>query len=284
MTILDDISEKMDSFSNKQKDIAKYLMKNSRKVGFMSLKELSEEIGVSEVTVLNFCKIIGVNSFVDLKKLFQDLVKRELNIPKEIKNSLLELESVEDAYNNTIQIQRLNYDKIIRENSLDEFKEISKTIMSANKIYICGMGMSKVMAEYLSSRLALIDIESDLVDVGDLLTTSMDLKKITRKDIFIIISFPEYSPNAIGLSKYLLKEDIPYISITDNNSAPIAKGAKNTLVCPNNSLVFHNFISSTISLVELLLVILSFMMKDSLVEHFSKLDDVQNDLVECILK
>lgn len=282
LTVVDNISRNMDRLSNKQKNIAEYLIRNSGKIGFMSLKEISEEIGVSEVTILNFCKTIDIESFTELKRLFQELVKQELHIPTEIKYSLLELESIDDAYNNTIQIQKFNYEKIIRENNMDMFADISKEITEAERVYICGMGMSKVIAEYLDRRLKLIYIDSKIIDMGDILPSCIDIQRATTKDAFILISFPEYSPNVIGLSKYLSQNNISFISITDGDNSPLAQNSTHILKCPSDSLVFHNFISSTICLIEILLVILSFNMKNKLVSHFDNLEKLQTSLIKSI--
>ncbi len=284
MTVVDNISRNMDRLSNKQKNIAEYLIRNSRKIGFMSLKEISEAVNVSEVTILNFCKTIDIDSFTELKRLFQELVKQELHIPTEIKYSLLELESIDDAYDNTIQIQKFNYEKIIRENNMDTIADISKKIIDAERIYICGMGMSKVVAEYLDRRLKLIYIDSKIVDIGDILPSCIDIQRSTNRDIFILISFPEYSPNVIGLSRYLSQNHISFISITDGDNSPLAKNSTHILKCPSDSLVFHNFISSTICLVEILLVIISFNMKDKLVPHFDNLERLQSSLIKNINK
>ncbi len=107
MSIIDDISDNMENLSNKQKIIAEYVIRNRGKIGFMSLKELSEKINVSEVTILNFCKSIDVDSYTELKRLFQELVKKELHIPTEIKSSLLDIDNAVDAYNNTTPLKKI---------------------------------------------------------------------------------------------------------------------------------------------------------------------------------
>lgn len=278
MTVIDIIYNKLSELSNKQKHIGRYLIKNRNNIGFMSLKELSEEINVSEVTILNFCKSIDVESFTELRRLFQELIKKQLYVPDEIKSSLQEINSLEDAYNNTIQIQKLNFDKVIRDNSIDIFKEIIEEIRKADNVYICGQGMSKIVAEHLNSRLRLININSKIIEIGDIISSSVELARLTEKDCFILISFPKYSWNVIGLSKYLYKNNYKFISITDSKSSPIAKGTKHILKCQSDSLVFHNFISSVISLIEIFLVMLSFNMKDDLIKHLDNLEEIRIDL------
>lgn len=282
MTIIDNIFDNMNQLSNKQKIIAEYLIKNSGKIGFMSLKEISEEINVSEVTILNFCKSIGISSFTELKKLFQELVKKQLYIPTEIKSSLQEIDNLYDAYNNTIRIQKFNYNRVIQNNDIDILKKVCQVISNARKIYICGQGMSKVVAEYLNNRLKLINIDSRIIEAGDIISSSTEIANSSVKDCFILISFPQYSHNVIGIAKYLAKKNYPFITITDSDKSPLAENSKYVLKCCTDSLVFHNFISSTISLIEILLVMLSFNMKDKLMQHLDNLEQIRLLLIKNI--
>lgn len=266
----------MERLSNKQKIIAEYLIKNRGKVGFMSLKDISQEIDVSEVTILNFCKSIEIDSFTELKKSFQELIKKQLHVPNEIKSSLQELDNLKDVYNNIIQIHKLNYERALSHNSIEKFQEISYLISKSRRIYICGQGISKVIAEYINSRLRLINIDSVTLEVGDIMESSIDFARATTDDCFILISFPKYSHSIINLAQYLFKNNFTYISITDSDNSPLSKNSKYSLKSHSDSLVFHNFISSTICLIEILIVILSFNMKDKLMSHFDNLEEIQS--------
>ncbi|SHK01394.1 MurR/RpiR family transcriptional regulator [Paramaledivibacter caminithermalis] len=276
MTIIDNILNNIDKLSNKQKIIAEYLIKNSGKVGFMSLKDISQEINVSEVTILNFCKSIGINSFIQLKKSFQQLIEEQLYVPNEIKSSLQELDNLNDVYNNIIQIHKLNYDRALSNNNIQTFQEISDLISNSNRIYICGQGISKVIAEYLNNRLRLINIDSKIIEVGDLMEASIDFTRATAEDCFILISFPKYSQNIVNIAEYLNQNKLTYIAISDSDESPLAKNSKYSLKNYSESLVFHNFISSTICLIEILVVILSFNMKKKLMLHLDNLEKIQS--------
>ena len=73
MDFLDEIKEKYESLSTAQKRIADYIFTYPEEVCFQSLKELSEALGVTEVTVLRFTKKLGVNNFVEMKKRMKEL-------------------------------------------------------------------------------------------------------------------------------------------------------------------------------------------------------------------
>jgi len=234
---------------------------------------------VTEVTILNFCKSIGYDSFTEMRKEFQELVKNELQVPTKIKSSLQELNNITDAFYSTVQLQKLNFERVIQQNSLETLQQVGKYIEKARTVYICGLGVSKVLAEYLNSRLKLINIDSRILEVSDMVSVSVELARATDEDCFVLISFPLYSHLVVNLSRYLKENNLNFIVITDNEKSPVAKNAMGVLKCDNESLVFYNFISATFSLIELLLIVLCFNMKERIMSNLKNLEEVQNSLI-----
>jgi len=283
LNILDQIELNFDSLSRKQQKIAQYLMENRNKVGFMSLKEMSAKIKVSEVTILNFCKSIGVDSFVQLKKDFQNVIKEELHVPSEIRNSLDELKSMEEAYENSINMHRENTEQIIKANSLGNVEESAEIIRKARRIFICGQGISKIISEYLHARLRLLNIDARILEIGDIINTSVELGAVSSEDCFILISFPVYSQNLVGLSHFLKRRGLSFVAMTDTMQSPIAEEASSVLLCKSKALVFQNSISAPTFLCEILLDTLSFKMKDQLMVSLDKLEETREALAAELL-
>ena len=278
MNILEIIEKNITELSRKQQIIAQFVIDNKNSVGFMSLKEMSSEIGVSEVTILNFCKNIGVDSFIQLKKDFQNVIKEELHIPNEIRSSLDELRSKQEAYENSINMHRENTEQIIKANELENINQAAEIIQNARRILICGQGISKIISEYLNARFRLLNLDARILEIGDIINTSVELGAVTQEDCFILISFPVYSQNLIGLSRFLAKRKMQFISITDVEESPIARNAASVLLCNSKALVFQNSISAPLFLAEILLDTLSFKMKDQLMVSLDELDAVREAL------
>lgn len=68
MDILESIKSQYDTFGKVQKWIADYLLAHPDEACFLSLKDFTKQVGVTEVTVLNFTKKIGLKSYLELKK------------------------------------------------------------------------------------------------------------------------------------------------------------------------------------------------------------------------
>jgi len=274
--IIDKIKANTLKFSKKQNLISQYMIHNQGNIPFMSLNELSKELQVSEVTILNFCKLIGVETFTDLKKEFQILIKEKLRIPEKMKSSLDELESTQDAYSNAIQIQQMNFEKLIQGNSLDDYENASECIKNARNVYLCGLGVSQFISTYLRSRFRSIGVNAIEFDLEDFNLYGHDLINAGNEDLFILIAFPDYSVETVKLHEYLYANDLRYISITNTDESLIVPGAEVVLKAENKSLVFYNFLSNTFTLLEVLLTVLSYKLKDDLLPNVRKIMSIQD--------
>lgn len=275
MNIIEKIHMDYDGLSKKRQYIAKYLLENQSNIPFMSLEELSNELNVSEVTVLSFCKSLDIKTYVELKKEFEILIKEQLKVPAKIKSSLEELLSTEDAFRNATQVQRFNFDKLGINNSLDSYQEAGMLIKESRNIYLCGLGSSELICTFLEERLRTLGINAFGTTIEDISTFSYNLIDVTQDDLFILISFPDYSLRTIKVKEYLDKHKLKYVSITNTKESPIADGAEVVLLSENRSLVFYNFISSAFMLTEILLVIVSYLMKDQLISRINEVKEIQ---------
>ncbi len=70
--------------SKGQKLIAQYIVKNYDKVAFMTASKLSEEVGVSESTVVRFANALGYSGYPKLQDAMQELIKNKLTTVQRI--------------------------------------------------------------------------------------------------------------------------------------------------------------------------------------------------------
>lgn len=275
MSIIERITSQLDSFTKVQRRIADFLLLDPHQISFLNLKELSKTVDVTEVTILNFCRAIGLDSFSQLKQEFQQLLLSEIQVPKEIQRSLSELTSEVNAYENTIQVQRDNIMQISRLNTVEDFTAAAEVLLRSDTIYIAGVGVSRIVADYLRHRLQMIDLKVTLLDIGDFSEASLQLNSATPSDCFILISFPIYSQPIRALSELLHHLNIPYIGISDSDTIPMIKSAPYQLLASGQAVVFHNFISNVIALAEILLVLTSYLKKEAMSDYLHELETTQ---------
>ena len=61
------ILSNMAKFSNSEKKVAEWIVRNPERICDMSMIEIANQAGVSDATVLRFCRKSGFKGFFDLK-------------------------------------------------------------------------------------------------------------------------------------------------------------------------------------------------------------------------
>ena len=76
--LLNEINERMSSFSKGQRAIAGFICENYEKAAYMTAAKLGEITGVSESTVVRFANEIGFEGYHDLQSSLRELTKNQL--------------------------------------------------------------------------------------------------------------------------------------------------------------------------------------------------------------
>ncbi|MBO6420014.1 MurR/RpiR family transcriptional regulator [Enterococcus gallinarum] len=140
MSILEDIQSKFPSFSEKEKQLATYLLRNSGTVSNINISTLADETGTSPATITRFARKLEQNSFVDLKIQLGALQSKHQRADDGLKTE------VYDYYSRVIE----NTEKLT---DPADMKQIVNLITSAPRIFIFGVGSSGLTALELTQRL-----------------------------------------------------------------------------------------------------------------------------------
>ena len=78
MDIIESIKKRSTELTRKQYMVAKYMIDHPDEMAYITLKELSRDIGVTEITILNTCASLGYESFTQIKYEFRkDIIQKQ---------------------------------------------------------------------------------------------------------------------------------------------------------------------------------------------------------------
>ena len=259
MDFLEEINGKYDTLSSVQKRIADYMFTYPDEVCFQSLKEISEALGVTEVTVLRFVKKIGLNSYVELKKRMKEYLHMRLNQEESVSRKfghgyshVQEEPDTEHIYHrfveNELQVLKNTYEQI----SMESVQNAVSIIKQAKMVYVVGHELGTAASSYLTRRLLTIGIRAIDLGAESRAIYNNYMTHISSDDAVIIFSNPGYAKHLVNTVKYLEKKSVPQIVITDKESAPVAAYATVTLTSDNHDLYFYNSVLGFYSIANLL--------------------------------
>ncbi|HBA63469.1 MAG TPA: MurR/RpiR family transcriptional regulator [Lachnospiraceae bacterium] len=259
MDILTVLKEKYPSMTKKQKQLADFMLGHPEQMTFITLKELRNMVGVSEVTILRACADFGYDNFNEVKYEFRKYAsmqeKLELHqdneyistyIPKyELQERERLLEAICKEEGDLMQrlIQGLDLKKIVR---------AARIIQEKKRIFICGRGISELIARAFSifvsiSGVACIAVNTELNDDVHSILPMLD-----KDAALLAVSFPDYYFMTTKMAEFAKKNGACVIGVTNLENAPVAEFCDEVLICPTTTRLFMNTMSAPMALMNIL--------------------------------
>ena len=143
MNVLQYIKQNFESFTDREKSIADYLLSNKKSIISMSAKEIGDVTNTSAPTVVRFSKKIGFDSLNEMK------LHLSLNLQSDEDNEDFEYLHSDLSTKNIIKGVKLSIDSIMNKTlSVLKEEDLEKAIEllnKANNIYIFSVGSSSLV-------------------------------------------------------------------------------------------------------------------------------------------
>jgi len=257
--IIMQIEEHYLSMTKKQRQVADYMKENIDTMAFITLKEMSKELGITEITILNACKVLGYNSFNEVKY----EVRKYINV-----NRRMSLYRQNEYYNTALPEYELNHkERLLAEicmeerDLMDEYAKNfdSRQIMEAARLFLehsmvvlCGRGMSHILCQWLASDLAGAQVSSMVTNPELNESVFATLPAINEDTLLVAVSFPDYYFMTEQIARYGKKKGAKVLCITDSPEAEVAKQADLLLTVRSTTRMFLNTASAPMALINLL--------------------------------
>jgi len=259
MDIISIINEKYQGMTKKQKQVAKYMSDHPDTMSFITLKELSAQTQVTELTILHTCQALGYESFNEVKYEFRKYlsIKNKVKIYQEQAYFNVDIPEYEFSHqelllSDTLEEEKDMLDKYIDYLDIREISQVSELFHKYKKIIICGRGISYLLGEFLAIRLASCEIGAVLVntELNDSVYGAFPL--IDDKTLLVAISFPDYYYVTDQVIEYANKAGAKVLLITDPTGARNGESGIEILTAPSTTRMFLNTLSGPMVLINTL--------------------------------
>jgi len=242
------IQERYSQMSRTQQRIGDYILNHTDTICFQSLKQTAAAAGTTEATVLKFCNQLGYSGFLQFKRELQSYVKQRMSPQETLAASLRVAQHEPQIYHRIIETEKRALSLTYAATTPENLEVFVSALRQAGRVFVVGQHVSEVVARSLTAKLRRIGVETYLVDVNDYYDVEQAAVCAREDDLFVMISFPTYSPKVRALVEYLGGLGIKMVSITDRYSSPIAAYSAAVLVCNSDHEVFYNSITAAVSL------------------------------------
>lgn len=263
------IDQEYKSFSKMHKKIANYVLDNSDKVILMSIRQLSEESGVSEATIVRFVYRLGFDGYKDFQKSILESIKYSITTIDRLSSS----ENIDyyDLVKNQVNSDLSDISDTFSLTDPDRVIDAAELIDNSKRIYVLGLRTSNLLAQYLTHYLMMMGF-----DIINIEATQMEpyeqLHSMTENDLLIVFSFPRYSQRTIESTRLIYNKGFKIITITDSDNAPISSMACINLIAKiTMSSIFDSLVSPLV-IVNILIKAVSVITKKEIKSHLEDLE------------
>jgi DNA-binding MurR/RpiR family transcriptional regulator len=240
--VLSQIKTNLNNFSKTEKRIAEFVGVNKEDIAFYSIQDLSKKLGIGRASIIRFTNKLGFDGYASFKN----------EIISELKNNIAPLENfkiqLDESKTDNFSINKIAKNEVSNINytlnhldskSLEQSIEL---IRNARIIYVAGMGVSTYLSGITSYLLRRIGYNAFHLNESGL-TFIEQIINISKKDLLIVFSFPQYSEETIETTQFAQKQKAKIISITNSITAPIVELANSNLLVKTDSKNFSNSLS-----------------------------------------
>ena len=228
--------------------LAGYILKNQKRVLGMTALEVGREVGMSDASVIRFCRAVGYSGFANLKVQLQ----KELSLHSEKigKHSLYDrFVMQEEKYSKDeldlsemLTLMGGNLENSLRQNPAATFHTVADKLLSARKKIIIGLRGGKGCAVRFARLLQFLS--SDVACISDEGQDELcSLAELTGQDVVLVLNFSRFYRIDEKMAEMLAAQQVPYFVITDSMASPFVKGAQAVLlaVCIQSSTFWFCF-------------------------------------------
>lgn len=263
------------SFHRVEKKIAKFILKNSEKIPYMSIGQISKDLNVAESSIVRFSKTIGLDGFKQLKiNLTKSLKDPEELIYEDIKKNDSQHEIINKVFLNSIKTLKESL-QTIDEN---QFSMAVEAILMAKRIEFYGVGSSSILAQDAYYRFMRIGIP--VFAVVDPHVSRISASTMDGTCLAIGISYTGRTRDTIETLEIAKNEGAKTMCITCFPRSKITKVSDIQIVTPTSEIkILREAISSRIvqiAIIDSLYTAVALKKIDTVVNRIENLSEILN--------
>lgn len=264
--------DNINNMSRTERTIAAYILKNPSAIVTDTLRVSAEKIGVSEGSIINFSKMLGLDGFSALKLNIAQCItpvshpgnSGELSTDQGAKGL------VRQVMDNLTASFRTTYD-LLREESLDQ---ALRMITEAEQIEVYGITSSAVLADDMAYRL--MKLGMPVKAVTDALICPVSALMLNEKSLVIAVSASGRTSHLLRAINIAREKGAKVLSITSSAASPLAKFSDLALITGTTNLTVDNFSNESkvvqLFLIEALCTCLAFTAKEKSAAYQEQID------------
>ena len=273
------IVEHHSSLTPKGQILGDYILKNPRKVVFMTIRDLAVACQVSEATVVRFVSRLGYDGYSAFLQALRDLVDTELTLLDRVDLSNMNGPGAE-RFRRVVFEEIDNLKQLYTRTDMVVIDKVVDYLEKSSTIYVIGSRLSYTFAYYMGWSLIKVRQNVHILKGSD--STTIDWLTIApTESLVIIIATSRYPNELIRVGKLVRRLGKNLLVIADSSLCPLIQFAHMTLIAPSQHFPLIGSPTPLSCLINYLVLELASRDGKELKEHQEKLEQSyrENDIL-----
>ena len=218
-----------------ERKIAAYLLGNFDKSLHSTLLELADGIGVSDASIVRFCKSIGYTGFQEYKI---NAAMQCVPEPRLYNPSLSVDDSPAELCNKIFAIESSALEQTKQELDIKVMNEVADLLINAKRINLLGTGGSAISARDFQHKLLKIGVRAELQEDKDLQLMSASL--LTENDVLFAISHSGSNLHVAETIDLAKKQNAKVVTLTMKSKNVVVEKADYPLYVVSEKTIFES--------------------------------------------
>lgn len=257
-----------------QRRVARVMLEDIDALAYLPANELATRANVHVATVVRLAQRLGFEGYPDLQR---SLRSRLSQYPRFFQSMNQEGDS-NDADQDTSLVEsilfhaRKNLDQLIRKTDIGLVTDVARTLMSARRVLVFGIGIAGPLAEHIASSLRVLGTPAD--HPVDSVSTMQQLSLLDSEGVIFAIDFQRYYRETSRVVAAATHLGTRMITLTDSEISPVAQSAILTLIAPAESPTPRTSLAPAFALAEALIAVCAIEARNRTAPMMQRIDDL----------
>lgn len=253
--------------------VADLILRQPEMAIYASVNEVAAASGVSEATVMRFCRTLGFKGFQDFKiALAQEMVAPLPRFQEELAPGDAPATLVRKVFQANIAALQDTLEVL----SMEAMAATAQFLLRARLIKIIGLGLSGPIVKYACNRFFRLGL--DVHCYTDALLMMMAASLLTPADVLVTISYSGGTREALETARLAKETGAKVICITNNPLSPLSRLADLVLVTASREVGLHQegltFRLCQLAVIDSLFTLMLQAQPEQAREHLAKVEKV----------
>ncbi|AMX04037.1 SIS domain-containing protein [Microbulbifer thermotolerans] len=217
------------SMSNHERRIADYILANIEGVRSLSSKNLADQVGVSQSSVVKFSQKLGFRGYTDLKLSLTEALARTSLLPKAIHGDIAVDDQLGTVAQKLIARKTVSLNETLAVNREALLLESVNLLAEADRIVLAGVGASSLVAKDFAFKL--MKLGKSVLAESDTHVQVANAATLGKGDLVFAISESGLTREVIRVAETGLKRGAEVVSLTRFSRNPLVDIARVNLYC-----------------------------------------------------